>query len=200
MRAFALTAALLILAGSISASSPGRRFRKSESAFQKGNVLLSGGIGFPALFVPNTDSLLIYGSLEKKNSLPFYFKGEYAITDNIGAGLMFALNSSKVTVTDNTDPTNVDGFDYSYTTIALRAAWHQNLNIDNLDAYGALMAGLVSTGPKPFGPYNYFNSDKKTFMWGIYVGANYFFIPLLGVHAEVGYGFSVANVGITVKF
>jgi hypothetical protein len=174
--------------------------KKKARAFEQGQSSVHAGAGMPSLVKPKTDSLLIYGEVERKSLIPIYLRYEYALTDHIGLGAVAAYSNAKVTVTDNTDPDNVNGYNYTYLIFAARGAWHQDLAVERLDAYGVLTLGFNITSAEAFGPSNVFEPYKKAFIWGVHVGANYYFTDNIGIHAEAGYGISIFNAGVSVRF
>ncbi|MFI3282002.1 MAG: hypothetical protein SNG10_00550 [Rikenellaceae bacterium] len=70
--------------------------------------------------------------------------------------------------------------------VGLRGAYHYAIN--KWDLLGALTIGgnIASSADNP--------------MFNVSVGANYFFSESWAVGAELGYGISFANVGVTYKF
>lgn len=174
--------------------------KKKMKLFEQGQSDLQLGIGFPPLVKPPVDTFLYYGTVVRKTFPPIHLRYEYGVTDNIGVGGLITFSKSKLTYTDNTDPENINGFDYTYFMVGAFATWHQPIGVSKLDPYARLFSGVNITGASPFGPANPLDASKKTFLWSVHVGANYYFMEKLGAYVEVGYGVSIANVGVILKF
>jgi hypothetical protein len=95
-----------------------------------------------------------------------------------------------------------EGWNESWANVILgaRAAWHYGWNVEGLDTYGGLPAGIGfcahflddhpgSAGSTPVYPY-----------FGIFFGASYFFNNTFGINGEVGYNSTHANIGLVYKF
>ncbi|TND07655.1 MAG: hypothetical protein FD123_2974 [Bacteroidetes bacterium] len=174
--------------------------KRRKAAFNQGQSDVQLGIGFPSLIKPETDTLQIFGAVERKIFPPIQARYEYGVTDNIGIGALMGVAFSTVTITDNTDPDNVNGFKYTYYIAGARFAWHQPVKVDKLDFYGVAFAGASFTSVAPFGPSNPLDPYKKTFAWSVHAGASYYFLGTFGAFLEVGYGVAIANGGLTLKF
>jgi hypothetical protein len=143
---------------------------------------------------------MYFGEIKHKNFPPLQLRYEYAATGNIGIGAMFGFASSDVSITDNTDPENINGFKYKYILIGARATFHPTVKSPKFDPYVAGFAGLNITTVTPYGPNNPLETQKKVFAWSVHAGANYYFIDKLGAFLEAGYGVSYVNAGVTFKF
>jgi len=174
--------------------------KKKKRAFLQGQSSTQAGVGYPSLIKPNTDTLMYFGTVEKKASPPFFVRYEFGVTDNLGVGGMIGMAFSEATYTDNTDPDNVNGFKYSHFISGLRAAWHFTIKSPKFDPYAVGFVGANLTKISSFGPSNPLEVSKKVFLWSVHVGANYYFLDKIGAFAEVGYGISVANAGLVLKF
>ncbi len=83
-----------------------------------------------------------------------------------------------------------------------RGAVHYNF-VDKLDTYGGLMLGYNkdSYSVSGAGP-NYTidsNNSNGGFIFSLFVGARYFFTESIGAYAELGYGISALELGVTFK-
>ena len=85
-----------------------------------------------------------------------------------------------------------------------RGMYHLNL-VENLDVYGGVLLGawlLRSKVESNFLGSSY--SDTETdldFLWGINIGARYFFTDTIGAYVEVGYNdLQFVSVGLSLKF
>lgn len=174
--------------------------KKKKTAFTQGQVDLQAGAGFPSLIRPVTDTLLWFGAVTRKASPVFQARLEYAVTNNLGVGLLLGMATSKTTYTDNTDPDNINGFKYSSFIAGGRAAFHLPVKSARFDPYAVGFAGINLMKATPFGPNNPLETDKKVFLWSLHAGANVYFTDKIGAFLELGYGMSVVNAGVTFKF
>jgi hypothetical protein len=100
------------------------------------------------------------------------------------------------------------GYDWSYTMLAVRSAWHlqsfKGKDLKKWDLYWGLMLGInrIRQTYRDNDPnFNYGlsqNSTRSTF--GGYFGARYFFNESWAVSAETGFGYSSLNFGAAYKF
>jgi len=92
---------------------------------------------------------------------------------------------------------------WNYNIIGARGAYHYNgfEKLSDLDVYGGIMLG--------YNIVKYSSNDSEEYWGGSYgsglgfsgfVGGRWFFGDKFGAYAELGYGVSVLNVGVTVKF
>jgi hypothetical protein len=95
-----------------------------------------------------------------------------------------------------------DGASYLWTDFGFgaRGAYHFSF-LKNLDTYAGLTLGWIAQS------YRYEFNDKTTktsdwdFLYGVNIGARYFFSPNIGVYLELGYsGLQVIAAGVTFKF
>lgn len=92
---------------------------------------------------------------------------------------------------------------WNYVVIGVRGAYHYNgfTSVPELDLYGGLMLAYnianysYEGGGTPIS--NNYGSDLGL---TAFVGARYFFTDNFGAFAELGYGVSALNVGVTYKF
>ena len=134
---------------------------------------------------------------------PVAFSYERGITDNIGLGLAIGYSSYGGTWLQT-------GYDYKYrwTTLSImaRGAYHFNVRNRQFDPYAGVGIGFLKYSYKWESNEPGFNEDTYNINFGtplgyqIFLGARYMFSDNFGAYAEVGYGLSVANAGITLAF
>jgi len=94
------------------------------------------------------------------------------------------------------------GWKQNSTLIAARGALHYAF-IPKLDVYAGFTLGYNIVKWKWTGEYEDYNYTK-TSASGVtgagYVGARYYFTNFLGAYAELGYGYSIFNLGLSLKF
>ncbi len=100
-------------------------------------------------------------------------------------------------------------YDYSYLLIGARCSYHfiDLFNLPNADIYAGVLLGftVVSfnvTVPSglPSSISSAYTESPSFFDFGVYAGIRYYFTPMIGVYAEVGYSFGYINAGVVFKF
>lgn len=134
---------------------------------------------------------------------PVAMSYERGVTDNIGVGVALGFSSYGA----NWVQSNYN-YRYRWTTLSImaRGAYHFNVRNRQFDPYAGAGVGFQRFG------YNWessepgFNESATNINFGtplayqIFLGARYMFNDNFGLYAEVGYGLSVANGGITLSF
>jgi len=164
----------------------------------KGDMILNIGIGL--------GGKIPYGSSNKITVPPIPISFEYLVNDNLfdgkgafGCGAYIGYSASK----------QPDYWSYgkvidSRLIIGARGYLHYAL-MDKLDTYAGMLLGYKSDKTK----YSDSNSpeyspDYKTSDGGatlnLFVGGRYFFNPKWAATAELGWGVSILNLGVAVKF
>lgn len=100
-----------------------------------------------------------------------------------------------------------DEYDFRYTVIALRGAFHfaEYIAKDNLDVYLRLLAGYdivrsqFTTSSPCAGYSNGLYTGGSSGIWSIYGGARYRFNDKFGIFGELGYGISYLTLGLSLK-
>lgn len=164
----------------------------AQDVFKKGDLVGNLGIG-----IGNT----LHGSGYSGDFPPISLSGEYGVIDgllegkaSIGVGGYLAYSSSSYKYGILGDNFKVKFSDF---VIGARGAFHYQF-LEKLDTYAGLMLAydIVSvSGNKGVGSY-----DSSTFFVPVFVGARYYLTENLGVMAELGYGVSVLNIGVSYKF
>lgn len=123
----------------------------------------------------------------------------------LGIGAYFGYKSSRNTSRYLTNY----AYDVRYTNMAigLRGNYHWNEwhGVDNLDVYAGMMLGYDIATYKDNTVYNgtiygsSFSAANRVAYAG-YVGGRYLFTDIFGAYAELGFGFTVLNVGLTLVF
>jgi hypothetical protein len=81
---------------------------------------------------------------------------------------------------------------YMSVTVAARSTYHYGWNIKGLDTYGGIALG----GRIPVYHKGYYNDPQFGLGGGFFVGASYFFTPVIGVNAELGYNITYIQAGM----
>ncbi|WP_291722274.1 porin family protein [Bernardetia sp.] len=153
----------------------------AQAQYEQGQLDVNLGVGLLPTF---------FGSGTSQAIPPVGLSVEYGVTDNISVGGYAAYASTKI-----------DGFDdwgYNYTILGARGAYHFNVNNERFDPYvGALLGyNIVSfTGDDDFT-----GATASGFAWSGFLGARYRFTDNIGVFGELGYGISILQLGLNLKF
>ena len=168
---------------------------------QSGKLSLSAGIGFePATLMDNA----------KVNTMPMSFKVGYQVSP------MFSLNAFGAYSSTTSQPFLVnDGLAIATTNkqtfLGLRGELKKGLG-ERFEVYGGGTLGYtfknitestsagskfirVSGEPTPNDP----NTSKGKMLYGGLVGSTFFVQKNVGLFAELGYGVSLLNAGVTVR-
>ena len=94
------------------------------------------------------------------------------------------------------------GYKYSYLMIGARGAFHYQF-VEKLDTYTGLMLGYNVVGSKFFGDdtgsYTPEASSTSGIGYSAFVGARYHFSDKFAAFAEIGYGISALELGISIR-
>ncbi len=125
----------------------------------------------------------------QKNIGPLMLGYERIITDIIGIG-RFGVGG--------TVAQSWYGGGYGRTALLAKAAYHFDFNVTGLDFYAG--AGLGTYFYNFDNHYYGKHSGRVGFGHHIFAGLRYFFTDNVGVWTELGYGYSLLNVGVAFKF
>ncbi len=164
-----------------------------EPTFSKGDKVLNLGLGL--------GSTLYSGTYYKSQIPPLSASFEVGVADNIlekgviGVGGYIGYSSYKYKYSGW-------GWKYSNMIIGVRGNFHYPL-VDKLDTYTGLLLGYNIASSKEFGTailgYDYdTSSGGPAYAW--FVGARYYFKDTFAVMAELGYGITYLNLGVSLKF
>jgi len=96
----------------------------------------------------------------------------------------------------------VDYWKSTYFVLGARGTFHYAL-VDKLDTYAGLHLGYDIANSKWIGSgssHGHTTYGASGFSYGFFAGARYYFTDAIAVFAELGYGYSVLNVGVSFKF
>lgn len=168
----------LFMAAALTATNP------SQAQQVKGINYVNAGMGIGAFGFTGTGGVPLVASIE------------HGVTDKISAGVYAGMIKRKF----GTD------LKYSYLVLGVKGAYHFNeeLNITDskIDVYGG--AALYYRGYK----IKYKDEDSEynakstggNIGIGVFAGGRYFFAKNAGAFAELGYGISPLQLGLTFKF
>lgn len=161
---------------------------QAQDAFNKGDKLLSAGIGLGGLYG-------VYGDLDFP---PVSLQFQYGIEKNISIGGFVGYSSSSTEVYDWT---------WSYILIGAKGEYHfKELFEDQtkFDPYVGLSLGysIVSWDGEEFDDffgYDLTPDDESYFLWGFNAGLRYYVSPKIALFGELGYGLGILTIGATFK-
>jgi hypothetical protein len=157
-------------------------FMEFPSAAPEGAFMLNLGVGLGIpeyigsdyFYVPPIRATLDYNFGIGDNNLPFF------------AGGMFGYSGQ-----------GYKDWYYSKISFGGRFGYHFNWDVDKLDTYAVTTAGWTVYSGDGIPDLNKIGG----FLFGINVGARYFFTPFFGVWSEIGYNsLSFIDLGIAFKF
>lgn len=167
--------------------------------FKAGDIELSASIGLLPTFVADQSNTIVP---------PIGFRAGYRVSENFSLAGFIAYSSSEtdqITLLDGT----VNQWKNNYTMLGLRGAVHAT-RIVNWDIYGGFMTAynisnvdrtiLEKADEKSNAPSAYQPTNENTFTFGGFVGGAYYFKKDIAVFGELGYGISLINAGVTMKF
>ena len=161
-----------------------------QPAFLKGDNVVSLGVGLGGYLGTGNWT----GSGIKKTPL-LVASFDHCIMDNlfdekssIGIGGLVGYKSIKW----------ADYWKTTYIVIGARGSFHYAL-VDKLDTYAGLHLGYDIANTKWIG-HDTGSAGASGFSYGFFVGARYYFTDAIGAFAELGYGYSVLNLGVAFKF
>ena len=146
-------------------------------------VSLGAGFGGSAFVVSGSDATLppIQLQVEFPTSIA---DGKVGIGGVLGyAGSKYELGAIKVT--------------YSYILVGARGNYHF-YNTDKIDGYGGLTLGYNVASAK-VEPSTFTAASAGGIFYGFSVGGRYYFTDKIGANLELGYGISIATIGLSMK-
>lgn len=168
---------------------------QAQNIFSKGDKAINVGIGLGSYYG---------GTGYTSNIPPISASFEQGVVDglldgkaSIGVGGYLAYTSNKwETVMAN----NTYGYKYTYFILGARGAFHYQF-IEKLDTYTGLMLGYNVVGSKTIGD-SYAGLDSPTssgFGYSAFIGGRYHFSEKFTAFAELGYGISALEIGISFR-
>ena len=164
---------------------------QTQSFTQNDNVV-SVGVGFGGILYSGS----LYTGAGYSHLPTFTLSYERCIIGNLfndqsslGVGGLVGYTSSRIK-------------DYWTSTdlmIGARGSFHYAF-VDNLDTYAGIMLGYNINTWKWHGSYLGTTSGSSSFTYTAFVGARYYFANSIAAFAELGYGYSLANIGLSFKF
>lgn len=170
------------------------------SSVREGDIMINAGIGF----LPT-----VGGSDVETTVPPLSVSGGYVVSDNISIGgyIGYVANKSELSFSPPMDNKTITyGFEYSYLIIGARGSYYF-VNERDYVLYGGGMLGYNAANSSSYIEDDDYEDmitnqaqDVGGFAFAGFLGAKYFFSDNVGAYLELGYGVSIASVGLSLKF
>lgn len=179
---------------------------RPTTKFRKGDIEFKAGVGILPTFI-NEDSKVLTQPVQATLSYrlsPIFSVDAYAgYSSTMGAVAAYRDGSAYQSQND-------------FLSLGLRASAHM-IRVKNVDVYGGMMlsynkpfvttttiseptahaaSDALTINPSPFNP----EGPKNNLIIGGYIGGSYYFAKNFNVFGEIGYGVSLATVGLGYKF
>jgi hypothetical protein len=216
----ALTATSLLFTANLKA--------QEQEAFGKGKIVVTAGYGVPNL--SSLGARLLYSTDDAGNSTgfkvsstgPIIIKAEYGIIKRLGVGVAFGYSGYNANwnfqdqngiYNPVTNSTTYNTYTENLKQSNISFGVHGNFHIvtkEKFDMYAGLGLGLALV-TKTYSNNDPYNGTAYTasldllgtipIYFSITYGVRYYFIPNVGIYAEVGWEkYSIAQGGLAIKF
>jgi len=154
------------------------------------------GIGFPHIFKNNVSNR------DGKASIPLLYAYNFKTSKLLALGVLFQNGNISTVDSLNKDGSKY-GLDKQYFTVGFRPDYHfgKGKKFDPYIGISILYFGVVTKERGNVPPNSNLKFDiREGVNFGGQLGFNYYFIPKIGAFAEVAYGLSYINTGLTFRF
>ncbi len=169
----------------------------AQQIFSKGDKALNIGLGLGSYYGGDgyTGSIPPLSVSYEKGIIDGLLDGKGSI--GVGGYLGYTANKWETSISGNSY-----GYKYSYLMIGARGAFHYQF-VDKLDTYTGLMLGYNVVSSKYFGDDMGAATPEASSASGIgysaFLGARYHFSDKFAAYAEIGYGISALELGISIR-
>lgn len=183
----------------------------SQSAVQKGSVVIEPYIGFPNLSSIVTKNIKRIHDSELDSKGPFGIKVDYFLKDKLSLGVNFIYNSYSIKgQIDSVNTNNVVDSTYFIDVKMQRFRFHVNAKYhfyvgEKMDTYVGF--GIGTNSRKYSIDSSYPNLDDKSIFATLIpvssrfdIGARFFLIKNLALNVELGLGGPIISTGLSLKF
>jgi hypothetical protein len=172
----------------------GLSFSVKSQIFAEGDRVANLGVG-----------LLDFSGSGYSFSVPISASVEWSVKEHLfdensslGFGGLAGYYANKYTVKTANDGNY--GWNYSHFLLGARGLLHYQF-IDDLDTYAGLMLGWDIVSSSSFGTNSAGSKNSAGgFVPGLFIGGRYYFARNFSAFAELGYGISALQLGISFKF
>ncbi len=167
--------------------------KAQDPVFEQNDNVINLGVGFGGTLYSGR-SLAVWSGYNRLPTLELAYErciiGElFNEHSAIGVGGIIAYNYSSY----RSSWTSTD------VLVGARGAFHYTF-VDKLDTYAGFMAGYNINTWKWKEPGATTHIGSSGFTYGLFAGARYYFAGPLAAFAELGYGYTFFNAGISLKF
>ncbi len=161
----------------------------AHAQFEKGQIDVNLGVGLLPTYL---------GSGFTSTLPPIGLSVDYGVTDNISIGGFASYSAAKY---DFSGFGSNSEWKYTYVIVGARGAYHFEMSNEKFDPYaGALLGYNVASVTTEDDNIDTSSVSAGGFAYSVFLGARYRFTEKIGVFAELGYGISVLQLGLNVKF
>ncbi len=166
----------------------------AQTPFKKGDKVINAGLGF--------------GTYGAGSALPLSVSFEYGFKDNLfdeKSSLSFGGYAGYYSYQSSFGSFSGKDWGWKYTNILIggRAAVHYDLfEVKKLDTYAGLMLGYNIASSSYYGESGNnlaVSSSVGGFVYSSFIGARYYFTEKIAAFAEIGYGVSAIELGVSFK-
>ena len=169
----------------------------AKNPFSKGDRIVNVGIGIGSYYGGSgyTSSIPPLSVSYEQGIIDGLLDGKASV--GVGGYMAYTANKWETSISNSTY-----GYKYSYLIIGARGTFHHQF-VDKLDTYTGLMLGYNVVNSKFFGDDPGSHPSGPTGVTGLgysaFIGARYHFSDKLAAFAEIGYGISALELGISIK-
>jgi len=165
---------------------------KARPPFRLGQADICVGIGL----MPNNGLRFNSGDFEVTTALPpVSLTADFGVSDAISLGAYVGMSKANVSSIGWLSNTAVGSI--TYYMVGGRLLYHFDL-LRNMDTYGGAMLGYTASTVNVSDAAD--NVSVYRMAYNVFLGGRYRFSRNVGIFFEVGYGISLANVGLDLKF
>lgn len=164
-----------------------------DCPLSKGQIRVNGGLGLIS-FIKIAGGTTTFP--------PLTVSAEYAVSEDMTIGAIAGYTSTEQTYSYSSIGSRVN-YTASHTIIGARANYYFDVD-PKFEVYSGVMLGyntvkakLVSNSSYGFDEYN-FGDGAGGILYGFQAGGRYRFSSFASAFAELGYGISVLNLGLTL--
>jgi len=170
----------------------------AKTIISKGEQVVNLGIGLGSYYGGNgySSSIPPISASYEKGVVDGLLGGKASI--GVGGYLGYTANKWESTYIND-----IWGYKYSYLILGARGVFHYQL-VKKLDTYAGLLLGYNVVSSKFYGdddiaPYVGGASSASGIGYSAFLGARYKFNKKIGAYAELGYGISALELGVSIR-
>lgn len=159
---------------------------KGQSEYDEGQIDINAGLGIIPTFGLG------------KVQMPISLSVDYAVQEDVGIGDIGIGGYLGFSSSTENDP-NYGNISRAYYIAGVRGTYHVDF-IEGVDTYFGVLAALrVATLKVENSAFGDLPSAGGGTGYSLFAGGRYYFSENVGVFAEIGYGISIINAGLSVR-